>query len=142
MANYKIGYGKPPRDGRFKPGVSGNPKGRPKRRPAAIAEIINEAIDRPIEYREGGRTKFASTRELSLRMLVSRAVDGDIEAAEIAIKIRERAERFGDAGVDQIEVSGWLADYFGQTAEQKNRDSTAGRDAPPAKWWASSEDSR
>jgi hypothetical protein len=35
VSDYEIGYGKPPRNGRFKPGVSGNPKGRPKRGPLA-----------------------------------------------------------------------------------------------------------
>jgi hypothetical protein len=30
MASYEIGYGKPPVSGRFRPGVSGNPKGCPK----------------------------------------------------------------------------------------------------------------
>ena len=28
--NYGVGYGKPPESGQFKPGQSGNPKGRPK----------------------------------------------------------------------------------------------------------------
>jgi Family of unknown function (DUF5681) len=32
MSNeYDIGYGRPPKGSRFKPGQSGNPKGRPKR---------------------------------------------------------------------------------------------------------------
>ena len=44
-------------------------------------------------------------------MLVDRAVSGDLEAAEIVLKIRERAERYGDAGVEQIEISDWLPDY-------------------------------
>ena len=28
--DYEIGYGKPPKQTRFKPGQSGNPRGRPK----------------------------------------------------------------------------------------------------------------
>ena len=28
--DYEVGYGKPPKSGQFKPGQSGNPKGRPK----------------------------------------------------------------------------------------------------------------
>ena len=28
--DYEVGYGKPPKSKRFKPGASGNPKGRPK----------------------------------------------------------------------------------------------------------------
>nr|WP_306262013.1 DUF5681 domain-containing protein [Pararhizobium sp. IMCC21322] len=29
-ADYEVGYAKPPQSSRFKPGMSGNPKGRPK----------------------------------------------------------------------------------------------------------------
>jgi hypothetical protein len=32
QSTYDVGYGKPPADTSFKPGQSGNPKGRPKRR--------------------------------------------------------------------------------------------------------------
>ena len=28
--DYEVGYGKPPKHSRFKPGQSGNPKGRPR----------------------------------------------------------------------------------------------------------------
>lgn len=30
QADYRVGYGRPPRRHRLKPGQSGNPKGRPK----------------------------------------------------------------------------------------------------------------
>jgi Family of unknown function (DUF5681) len=36
MADDDVGYGRPPKKFRFKPGVSGNPKGRPKRDPGAL----------------------------------------------------------------------------------------------------------
>lgn len=140
MADYEIGYGKPPKSGRFKAGVSGNAKGRPKRRPIPLAEIINDALNAPIEYRDRGRTRVATARELSLKMLVDRALIGDLDAAELALRIRERAERHGDGGINQILVSDWLADYPGQTAEQKTRDFAAGRDAEPAQWWRPSRD--
>jgi hypothetical protein len=119
MTDYEVGYGKPPKSRRFQAGVSGNPKGRPKHRPVALAATIEKVLNAKIEYRERGRTKFASAQELSLRMLVDRAVSGDLEAAEIVLTIRERAERYGDAGVEQIEISDWMPDYPGQSGEQK-----------------------
>ena len=122
MADYEVGYGEPPKSRRFQPGVSGNPKGRPKRKPLALAEMIEKVLNAKIEYRERGRTRFASAQELSIKMLVDRAVSGDLETAEIVLKIRERAERYGDAGVEQIEISDWLPDYPGQSGEQKAQD--------------------
>ena len=96
-------------------------------------------LNAPIEYRERGRTKVATYRELSLKMLVDRAISGDLDAAELVLKIRARAERYGDPGVDPILVENWIADYPGQTADQKTADFAAGRDATPAEWWSSSE---
>ena len=139
MADYKVGYGRPPVSGRFRPGVSGNPRGRPKRRPTPLPEIIENALNDPIEYRERGKTKVATHRELSLNLLVDRAVKGDLDAAEMALKILIRAERYGDAGLDLILIENWLADHPGQTAYQKTADSAAARDAKPVEWWRSSE---
>lgn len=100
MVDYEIGYGRPPASGRFRPGVSGNLKGRLKRRRTSLSEIIKSAVNTPIEYRERGRIKVASCRELSLKMLVDRAITGDLAAAELVLKIRNRAERHGHAGLD------------------------------------------
>lgn len=65
-------------------------------------------------------------------MFVDRAVSGDLEATETVLKIRERAERYGDAGLEQIAISDWMPDYAGQSGEQKARDleRRGERDAP------------
>jgi hypothetical protein len=134
MADYEIGYRKPPKSGRFRPGVSGNPSGRPKRRPTPLAEIIANAINAPIEYQEGGQTKITTFRELSLKTLVDRAVGGDVDAAELALKILAHAEAYGDSPAEVILVDNWLADYAGQTAEGKTRDFANSRVAESAEW--------
>ena len=72
-------------------------------------------------------------------MLVDRAVNGDLDAAELVLKILARAERYGDPGLDPILVENWIADYPDQTADQKTAEVAAGRDATPAEWWSSSE---
>jgi hypothetical protein len=109
MASYEIGYGKPPKSRRFRAGVSGNQRGRPKRKALALAERIKAVLNAPIEYRERGRTKVATHRELSLKMLVDRAINGDLDAAELVLKILVRAERYGDPGLDSVLVENWIA---------------------------------
>ena len=53
MASYEVGYGKPPLSGRFRAGVSGNPKGRPKRKATPLAELIKTALNAPIDIGSG-----------------------------------------------------------------------------------------
>ena len=47
MASYEVGYGKPPVSGRFRAGVSGNPKGRPE----AQADSRSPSASRPCSTR-------------------------------------------------------------------------------------------
>jgi len=139
MTNYVVGYGKPPKASRFKTGVSGNPKGRPKREAAVLAEIIGAALSAPMQYHEQGRSKTTTRHELSLRVLVERAVNGDLKAAEFLLVVRSHAQRHGEVGVDRLRISDWLPDYPGQTAEQKTSDFTAASEADPLKWWEDAE---
>jgi hypothetical protein len=113
-----IGRGKPPKHTRFKKGTSGNPRGRPKRKADELGKIINDVANAPVEYREGGRLKKATRNELKLKWLIRQATGGDVKAAELLFKVRERAQQ-GDFGIEKIELMNWLPDYPGQTAEQK-----------------------
>jgi hypothetical protein len=132
MSTYKVGYGKPPAASRFRPGVSGNSKGRPKGNGSSVAERIQSLLDTPIEYREGGRVKIATHREIALRKVVDNAVNGDLGAAALVLRIVGRAERDSGSSVDRILVKNWLPDYAGQTASQKAADVGAGRARLPA----------
>jgi hypothetical protein len=88
-----VGYGKPPRQSRFKAGISGNPKGRPKRKPLPAADIIDHVLSTLAEYRERGQTKVVTRLELSLKALLTRAINGDTAAAESLLEVRSHAER-------------------------------------------------
>ncbi len=57
--DYEIGYGRPPVQSRFKPGKSGNLKGRPKGRPN-VRTVVEEALNQRIVIREGERTRSVS----------------------------------------------------------------------------------
>jgi hypothetical protein len=135
MSDYEVGYGKPPKRSRFKKGVTANPKGRPKRKALAAGEIINNVLNAPAEYRERGRTKKAARLELTLKTHVQRALNGDVRSAEILLKLRAHAQRFGDTLVHKIQMSDWLPDYPGQTAEQKTRELVRQVETDTPEWW-------
>jgi len=135
MSGYEVGYRKPPKHSRFKKGVSSNPKGRPKGKPPAVGDVVDNVLDAPAEYREGGKTKKATRRELTLRNFVRLALRGDVKAAETLLKLRAHAQRFGDARANRIEVKDWLPDYPGQTGEQKTREFAARGEATAPEWW-------
>jgi len=135
MVDYKIGWGKPPEETRFKKGVSGNPKGRPKRKPVALAETIQAALNAPMHYRENGRMKTATRDEARLKKLIDRALKGDIGAIDLILVEREQAARLGSSGAETLLITDWLPDYPGQTAEQKTQEAALRSVATPLEWW-------
>ena len=130
-----IGYQNPPKHTRFKPGVSGNPKGRTKRSPAVLGKIIAEVLSAPVSFREGGRTKVLTRQEVTIKMLIDQAIKGNLAAAEQVLKIRAHAKRFGDAGAQRLLITDWLPDYPGQTAEQKTSEASVSTPDDPHAWW-------
>lgn len=76
---YAVGYGKPPKAHRFKPGQSGNPKGRP-RGANSEATLLKELLGKKMEIREGNRTRKVSTLEALLLRVRNDALKGNPKA--------------------------------------------------------------
>lgn len=76
----EVGYCRPPKRTQFKPGQSGNPKGRPKGAKNE-ATILRNIFNRQIEMREGGKTRKVSVLEGMLLRFTDDALKGNPKSA-------------------------------------------------------------
>jgi hypothetical protein len=65
-----VGYGRPPIAARFKPGTSGNPRGRP-RGVKSIGKLLEEALARRVTVQEGGRARKMRAQDIIIQGLVN-----------------------------------------------------------------------
>jgi Family of unknown function (DUF5681) len=93
MAEYEVGYKKPPRQSQFKAGNRVNPHGRGKRKRRTEAEMVNEIMSQPVSFREGGKSKRAPRIEILIKCYGAAALKGNVSAAEALLKIREKFKR-------------------------------------------------
>jgi len=87
--NYVVGYGKPPKNTRFKEGTSGNPKGRHKGTKNLKTDLAEELAEQ-IHLTEGGRKITISKQRAVLKGLMIKAVKGDTGAAKAIFGLVER----------------------------------------------------
>jgi hypothetical protein len=87
-----IRYGEPPKATQFKPGQSGNPRGRPKGS-RTISAILREVIGQKIAVTEGGKTRRLQALEV-MRRLVNEAMRSDPKAIKLLLSL---VERYGES---------------------------------------------
>lgn len=80
--DYDIGYGKPPKEHRFKPGQSGNPKGR-KKGSRGLKTDLQAELDGTIAISINGERVKGTRQRLFVKALATRAAFGDLKAASI-----------------------------------------------------------
>ena len=85
----EIGYGKPPRNTRFRKGRSGNPKGRPPGRKKTPP--FEAVLGQMVTVREGGVERSVTAAEAFALYLTKQGLDGNNAAA------RQAADAIGDA---------------------------------------------
>jgi hypothetical protein len=81
----KAGRGHPPRAHQFKPGQSGNPKGR-RKGCKNEATLLRELLDETkLSLRIGGKIKRISVREAILRGIVEDALKRNLKSAQFLL---------------------------------------------------------
>ena len=84
-----VGYRKPPEAARFKPGTSGNPKGRPKGT-FSLATDLSAELGEQITVREGGRPRRISKQRALVKSLMAKALQGDVRATTAVLALYAR----------------------------------------------------
>jgi len=93
--DYQVGYKRPPLHTRFKPGQSGNPKGRRAGRPnhkTTIERVMNEKV--PV--RQGEKTRQMSKFEAMLQAQTMKGMKGDARSTGVVINMMSRTGLLGD----------------------------------------------
>jgi len=83
---FQVGFGKPPKHSRFKPGQSGNPKGRPKGARGLKTELAEELNER-ISVTESGSVRKVSKLRAVLKAMTAKALSGDPRAANVVLNL-------------------------------------------------------
>jgi hypothetical protein len=109
-SDYEVGYGKPPVAHRFKPGQSGNPRGRPKgsrSNPAALTgermkSILLEEAYRTIKVNEGTSQISVPMAQAVIRSLAVNAAKGNQRAQRLFTELLLAAERENKRQQDEL----------------------------------------
>ena len=107
--SYAVGYGKPPSDARFKPGHSGNPKGRPrgKTKPTQLPQderlkvIILEEAYRAIKVNDGDKQVTVPMAQAIVRSLAVTAAKGNTRAQRLFAELLASTETSNKRAQDE-----------------------------------------
>jgi hypothetical protein len=97
-ADYNVGFGRPPKHTQFRPGKSGNSRGRPKGR-SSFQDIVKDVLFEKLEVRVGERTKKLANVSALLRTAMNRALKGDHKFL-MAVIAFIRLSGLSDVGTD------------------------------------------
>ena len=103
--NSAVGYGRPPVNRQFKPGQSGNPRGRPKGS-KNFPTMFAEAMSRPVTVRDKkGKIRTLSKQELMVEVMVNKALAGDPKAFAMVVQFADKFEVFKKLTLNHRELA-------------------------------------
>jgi Family of unknown function (DUF5681) len=115
---YSVGYGRPPMRSRFKPGQSGNPKGRPKGSHNVKTELKEVYTDR-ISINVGDKKISVTKVKALLLKQWERAIKGSERATQAAIR---NAKELGVFDEPEEASRGTLREEYAQLSREELED--------------------
>jgi len=87
---YDVGYGRPPAHSRFKPGQSGNPKGK-KKGAKSFKTVVSSILNEKVSVKTHRGTKKFSKLEALVHTNLNNALKGDPKATDRILKLARDA---------------------------------------------------
>lgn len=87
---YEVGDRHPPKHSQFKPGVSGNPKGRPKGS-VNLRTRVTRRLHEVVTVTRNGRPVKMPKADLIALQIVDSAAKGDLKAAALVMRLDDEA---------------------------------------------------
>jgi Family of unknown function (DUF5681) len=83
--NYKVGYGRPPKQSRFQPGQSGNSRGKPAgaRHPATV---LKRALLEKVSVKQNGREIMITKLDAFIAQIINDAMRPDYFSVQLLFK--------------------------------------------------------
>jgi len=88
--DYEVGDRRPPKHSQFKPGVSGNPKGRPKGS-VNLRTRVTQQLRQTVTVTRNGQPVQMRKGDLIALQIVDAAAKGDLKAALLAVRLDDEA---------------------------------------------------
>lgn len=87
--DHEVGYGKPPKETRFKKGQSGNPKNR-QRPVKSHGKRLSQVFDEKVSASENGRLRKISKIQAIVKQAINGAVKGDRKSTQAVLRMVEQ----------------------------------------------------
>ena len=81
-----------------------NPNGRGRRKVPTEAEILKRVMNFPAKFHHRGRSKRAPRIELAIKNYGAAALNGDVGAAAMLLKMHAHFRKYGDINPEKIVI--------------------------------------
>lgn len=119
--DYEVGHGKPPKHTRFKPGVSGNPKGKPRKN-RTFEEEVQAVLSTRVPVTINGKKTYVTKRQLLLEQIINGAINKNPTMMRLALPLLRMSDGAPDFEIlpeDQKTIQALMKNFNSDGSEKE-----------------------